>query len=569
MSPRPGSWVSDAVVDVLVEAGIEHAAFNPGASFRGLHDSLVHHREDGPAPLLCLHEGVAVAVAHGYAKACGRPMAAIVHDVVGLQHASMAIYNAWCDRVPMLVLGGTGPVSTVHRRPWIDWIHTALVQGNQVRDYVKWDDQPADAASIPRSLARALTLTRSAPPGPVYVCLDAGLQEEPLPGAFEWEGMAAHPVPAAAAPGPDDVRAMAALLREAERPLIATDFAGDDPEAFAALVELAEATGAGVLDCGARLNFPTSHPLNVTYEPDAVRHADAVLGIDVDDFAGALQRTGARRAIHAGVGHLRVRGWSNDFQELPALERHVTAAAAPAIAALTAAFRAEPLAEEVGAERRSRHPSEPGARLADARAAALRETADGAVPVPRLLAELWPVLRDRAVTVVHGEPPPWGHERRLWALDEPRSHLGSAAGGGLGDGPGHAIGAALALHGSGRLCLNLQPDGDLLFTPSALWTAVHARLPLLTVVLDNREYRNTVDHAQRIAEARDRPPGRRRVGAVIDDPPIAHADLARSMGMWAIGPLTDPAQLRTALDEALAEIDAGRPALIHVLTPRG
>ena len=569
MSAAAGPWVSDGVVDLLVEAGIEHAAFNPGASFRGLHDSLVHHRPDGPVPLLCLHEGVAVAVAHGYAKASGRPMTAVVHDVVGLQHASMAIYNAWCDRVPILVLGGTGPVSAPHRRPWIDWIHTALVQGTQVRDYVKWDDQPADAPSIPRSLARAVTLSRAAPAGPVYVCLDAGLQEDPLPAGFDWEGMAAHPVPRPPAPAAEDVEAMAALLRDAGHPLIATDFTGDDPEAFTALVELAELTGVPVLDCGARLNFPTSHPLNATHDPDTVRRADAVLGLDVDDFDGALRRTAATSAIHAGLGHLRVRGWSSDFQELPSLDRHVTAAAGTTIRALLEILRAAPVSADVLTARRARLDDRAGAQLDRAREEAMSQSADGAIPVPRLLAELWPLIAERDVTVVHGEPPPWGHERRMWALDKPRRHLGSAAGGGLGDGPGHAIGAALALREEATLCVNLQPDGDLLFTPSALWTAVHARLPLLTLVLDNREYRNTVDHAQRLGEARARPAGSRRVGAVIDDPPIDHASMARSMGMWATGPICAPEEIPTALAGALEEIDAGRPALIHVLTPRG
>jgi acetolactate synthase-1/2/3 large subunit len=182
---------------------------------------------------------------------------------------------------------------------------------------------------------------------------------------------------------------------------------------------------------------------------------------------------------------------------------------------------------------------------------------------------MWQLLQDRDVTVVHGEPPPWGHERRLWAFDRPRSHLGSAAGGGLGDGPGHAIGAALGLRGTGQLCLNLQPDGDLMMTPSALWTAVHAQLALLTVVLDNREYRNTVDHAQRLGDARHRPKEGRRIGAAFDDPPIDHAGLARAMGMWATGPVTRPEEIAPAFEAALAEIDAGRPALVQVHTPQG
>src|SRR5262244_1318888 len=174
------TYGSDLVVDLLRAVGIGHVALNPGATFRGLHDSLVNHGKGDPEMILTLHEEIAVALAHGYAKAKGTPMAAAVHDIVGLQHASMAIFNAFCDRAPILVLGATGPMDAARRRPWIDWIHTALVQGNQVRDYVKLDDQPASVAAIPEAFLRAWRLACTAPEGPVYVCFDAALQEQPL-----------------------------------------------------------------------------------------------------------------------------------------------------------------------------------------------------------------------------------------------------------------------------------------------------------------------------------------------------------------------------------------------------
>ncbi|HEY4911391.1 MAG TPA: thiamine pyrophosphate-binding protein, partial [Methylomirabilota bacterium] len=176
----PG-YGSDLVVELLHAVGIEHVAINPGATFRGLHDSLVNYAGTrGPELVLTTHEEIAVALAHGYAKAKGKPMAAVVHDIVGLQHASMAIFNAFCDHVPILVLGATGPMDTTRRRPWIDWIHTALVQGTQVRDYVKLDDQPASVGAIPEAFLRAWRLARTEPQGPVYLCLDAALQEEAL-----------------------------------------------------------------------------------------------------------------------------------------------------------------------------------------------------------------------------------------------------------------------------------------------------------------------------------------------------------------------------------------------------
>ena len=127
--PR-AEWGSDVVVDLLKAFEIEYIAINPGATFRGLHDSLVNYGGNhAPEIILCNHEEIAVALAHGYARAKGRPMAAAVHNVVGLQHASMAIYNAWADRLPVIVMGGTGPMDSANRRPWIDWVHTANVQG--------------------------------------------------------------------------------------------------------------------------------------------------------------------------------------------------------------------------------------------------------------------------------------------------------------------------------------------------------------------------------------------------------------------------------------------------------
>ena len=258
---------SDLIVDVLRALGIEYAALNPGATFRGLHDSLVNYGgNERPGIIQCCHEEIAVAVAHGYAKAAGKPMAAIVHDVVGLQHASMAIFNAWCDRVPILVLGGTGPMAIEKRRPWIDWIHTALVQGQAVRDYVKWDDQPASLASIPEALIRGYRIATTEPQGPVYVCFDAELQEMPLSEKIPLPDVARHAPPS---PVQADARALdaaASLLREAERPVIIAESVGRTAAAVDALVRLAERLAAPVIDLygHGRFNFPNTHPLDLT-----------------------------------------------------------------------------------------------------------------------------------------------------------------------------------------------------------------------------------------------------------------------------------------------------------------
>ncbi len=168
------AWGSDVVAETLRALEIPYIALNPGASYRGLHDSIVNYLgNETPQMLLCLHEESAVAIAHGYAKVTGKAMAAAVHSNVGLFHATMAIFNAWCDRMPIVVLGATGPVDAAKRRPWIDWIHTARDQGAIVRNYTKWDDQPASPAATREAIIRATWMANTAPMGPVYINLDA------------------------------------------------------------------------------------------------------------------------------------------------------------------------------------------------------------------------------------------------------------------------------------------------------------------------------------------------------------------------------------------------------------
>src|SRR3954470_5997398 len=367
---------SDLIVDLMVEAGIEHVAFNPGASFRGIQDSLVH-TDGAPELALCLHEAVAVGVAQGYAKAAGKPMGVLLHDVVGLQNAAMAIYNAWCDRTPMLLIGGTGPRSKATRRPWIDWIHTANVQGELVRDFVKWDDEPHDVASIPESFARGWTAATAAPGGPVYLCYDVDLQEDPLPADYEPEGIARYVAPSAPAAPPAELDELASLLRHAERPAIVAGHSGGDDASFAALGQLAELLGAPVLDTGARLALATDHPLNASGGADPLHDADVVLAVDVDDLRGLLggrlgdgSREGDLMLLDVGLGHLRLRGWSQDYQALAAAHPPRALAAGAALRGLLARLMHAPPAADTVAERRARVRERIAAARAERRAAA-------------------------------------------------------------------------------------------------------------------------------------------------------------------------------------------------------
>ena len=155
-------WASEVIVDLLHAFDLPHAALNPGASYRGLHDSIVNYGGNRPAMMLCQHEETAVQIAHGFAKASGKPMVAILHNLVGLLHANMAVYYAYADRAPVFIIGATGPMDETKRRPRIDWIHTALVQGEAVRAYTKWDYQPTVIGGVPESFAVASSLLQLA-----------------------------------------------------------------------------------------------------------------------------------------------------------------------------------------------------------------------------------------------------------------------------------------------------------------------------------------------------------------------------------------------------------------------
>ncbi|MGH3438136.1 MAG: thiamine pyrophosphate-binding protein [Sciscionella sp.] len=576
---------SDIAVDVLAELGIEYAAFNPGASFRGLHDSLVNYAPERIEIIECGHEEISVAIAHGYAKAAGKPMAAVVHDIVGLQHASMAIYNAWCDRAPVLVLGATGPADASRRRPWIDWIHTANVQATQVRDYTKWDDQPASLQALPESLLRAYRLATCAPTGPVYVCLDVDLQEQRVPEGFR-PTVAASPAPSRLAPEPAAVARLLEWLTDAVFPVVVADRVGRHETALRKLVELAELLAIPVLDQErtynkAALNFPTRHELNLSGAIDeTLAGADLVIGMDAKDLFGALRagdsgpdavprtRQGTRVA-QVGVDHLAARGWSGDYQQLAPADMHVACEAEPLLDAIipgvrTALERDGRLRELVAKRRRK------VAEASAAMRARWRDQADaatgkeGRMARPQVARVLDDLTSDRDRVVANGTLGNWVH--RLWNLEHAYQYCGESGGAGLGYGIGAAIGVALAHRGTDRLVIDLQSDGDAFTTVNALWTAAHHRIPVLFVMDNDRSYYNSVQHAERVARARGRPVERKTVGLTIDDPPIDFAGIARASGMHGEGPVGDPETLKASLSRALEVVAAGRPALVDVLT---
>lgn len=573
---------SDVIVDLLRAQGIEYVALNPGATFRGLHDSLVNYGGNrAPEIIMCTHEEISVAIAHGYAKAAGKPMAAAVHNIVGLQHATAAIFNAWCDRVPILVYGGTGPMDTSRRRPWIDWIHTALVQGNAIRDIVKWDDQPHTLASVPASMIRAYRVAMTEPRGPVYVCFDAEMQESPIDRPPPLPSLARFAPPAPPQAEAGALREAARLLADAEQPVLITDFSGRHPESLAHLVALAEFLGAPLLDRGNRMNFPTTHPLNLTgANAKVLAAADVLLALDVQDLFGALRTTDKQtrqtrlllpdsaRVIHVTLEHLAIKSWAADFQELQAVDLPIAADTSVALPALLEELRraiSRNSAWETKRDRRAAHWRREHAALRRGWRQQLQATWDERpISVPRLAHEVWEVVKGEDWVIANGELAGWA--QRLWEWTQPHHYLGRSGGGGLGYGIGAAIGAALAHRGGPRLCLDLQADGDLLYTASGLWTVAKHGLPLLIVMHNNRSYYNSEEHAEEVALARDRNVAKKGIGTVLDDPCVDFATLARSFSVHGIGPIEAPEALRPALEEALRVVKEGRAALVDVVT---
>src|SRR5499433_3161377 len=369
--PRAPGYGSDLVVDLLRAVGIDYVALNPGATYRGLHDSLVNYGGNrAPELILTTHEEIAVALAHGYAKARGVPMAAIVHDIVGLQHASMAIFNAFCDRAPILVLGATGPMDAARRRPWIDWIHTALVQGTQVRDYVKLDDQPASVAAIPEALLRCWRLAVTEPQGPVYLCLDAGLQEESLASSIALPDVTRFQPAAPPHASPRDLDEAARRLVEARFPLIVAESLGRRPEATPVLCRLAEALAVPMIDLAGesegRASVPSRHPLDLTgARQEVVGEADVVLALDVANLLGALgavdRATRAvrvfnenARVIAISLDDYAVRSWAHTFQSLVPVDLPIAADAGLALPPLLAAVQDRLARDPRATERRQR-----------------------------------------------------------------------------------------------------------------------------------------------------------------------------------------------------------------------
>ncbi len=558
------AYGSDLIAAMLRRLDIPFLAINPGASFRGLHDSVVNFLgNSAPRLLLTLHEAQAVAIAHGYAKITGKPMGVVLHANVGLMNAVMAIYDAWVDRVPMLIIGATGAVDAARRRQWIEWIHTSRDQAALVRPFVKWDDQPASLESALESLLRADLTTRAAPCAPVYVCLDVTLQEAALPEGSNAAAALPDPsrfaAPAPSTPAKDELDKAVALLGKARRPLLVVGRHERSEPAWRARIELAERLGAAVIcdqKCG--VGFASDHECFVAapaqYADErtvrALEQADAVLSLDWPDLAGLLS---ARKdkghglpTIIASPDERLHNGWSLD---------HFPLAEADLRFAVPADMFVQALLPELPAK--SRPVWTPSRSREDNGAAG-----QGAITLRALAVAFDRVRGARALCLTRL---PFGWPDSLTRFTGPLDCIGYDGGGGIGSTPGITVGAALALRGTGRLPVAILGDGDLLMGSQGLWTAAAERLPALFIVNNNRAFHNDVEHQERVARQRGRPVENRDIGMRIADPAVDLPALAKAHGLVSFPTVDALDKLEPALEQAFRAAEAGSTVLLDVL----
>jgi len=571
---------SDLMVEVLRELGIKYIALNPGASYRGLHDSMVNFEPGkGPEIILCTHEEIAVALANGYARATGEIMATGLHNIVGLQHASMAIFNAWCDRTPILNLGGGGPQNTTNRRS-TDWVHTALVQGLAVREYVKFDDQPNSVDAVAESFLKAYRIAMTEPKGPVYVCLDTDVQEAKIGKPMVVPHAQFFRAPAGPGANPESLRQASRLLAEAQWPVIVAGEIARNPKALPPLLDLAEALGAAVIDSDGRYAFPSTHVLNLTTaREEALRDADVVLALDVPSLGVPLGPSVRERGnfapiispncqvIHMTLLDLERQSWVSDNMWL--LPVHVPIAADTSVAL-------PQLLEQVRERLKTKSDADRQVRERRAKVEAIYRDAkkksqqwiektwdEKPISQARFFSEINKRVQGKSWALVSSHGRRW---REAIEVTEPVHGMGGGRGGGVGYGLPSSIGAALGFKGSGRLCVSMLGDGDFLMTSNSLWTAAKYQIPLLVVVLNNHSYYNDEEHQERMARWRQRPIENKGIGIRIEEPAPDLTAIARALHVDGFGPITEPDLLGPTLDKAIEIVESGKPAVVDVIT---
>ena len=584
-----GMAASDFMVDVIKSLDIAYLPCNPAQSFRGLHESLINYGGNKkPEFLTCTHEEASVAMAHGYFKIAGKPLMVLCHGTVGLQHAAMAIYNAWCDRVPVIVMGGTD-LDAAKRPPGVPTFHSAQDINALVREFTKWDDQPVSLPHFAQSFVRAYKLAMTPPHEPVILALDCGLQEETVHDRSKLT--IPRYVPTAPPQGDmNAVREAARLLVSAERPVIIADKCARTAAGVTRLVELAEALQAPVVDRKGRMNFPNTHYLSQTARGRAlIGQADVIIGLELSDYWGTvngyidngdndgagLQESHIKptaKLISISSMLLNTKSNYQDFQRFQPVDIEMAGDAEATLPALVEAVKqALPASRKAAIEARGEALKKAFAETRERTRQAASYAWDASpISTARMSMEVYAQIKDLDWSSVGGDRQFSSWPTRLWPMDKHYHHIGGPGGYGIGYNAPAAVGAALANRDAGRFSVNFQPDGDLMFGPGVLWTAARHKIPLLSVMHNNRGYHQEVMHVQRMSNRRNRVASLGNdlgpIGTRIENPAIDYAKLASSLGLYSAGPISDPKDLAPALKKAVEAVKAGEPALVDVVT---
>src|SRR5712691_10774117 len=587
VAPSPGTLAgppgSDFMVDVLRSLDIDFVFSNPASSCRGIHESIVNYGGNKkPEFVTCMHEESAVAMTHGYYKVAGKPAAALCHGTVGLQHAAMAVYNAWCDRAASIVMVGNR-MDAATRQPGVPTIHAVQDPGSLIRDFTKWDDNPQSLQHFAESMVRAYKVTMTPPLEPVLMVLDEKLQEDAIESGGRPLVIPKLYNVAPPAGDPNAVREAARLLAMAENPVIVVDRVGRTPAGVKHLVELAEALNAPVIDQLGRMNMPNNHHLYQLGGGGLIERADVILGLELTDLWGTVNNSddsvemaqvyrpkAGARLISIGMGDLYIRANYQDFERYQQVDIAIGADAETTLPMLTEYVR-----HAIPADRRAKI-AERGDKArkgqAQARQRMLTQAAANAwdaspVSSARLSAEIWQQIKNENWALVSRDSSLSNWPHRLWTFDQHHQFIGGPGGAGIGYGLPAAVGAAFAHREAGqRLCVNIQNDGDSMYAPGALWTAAHHKVPMLTIMWNNRAYHQEIMHLQRMANWRQRGIENPHIGTTIWDPYINYAKLAEALGHVGIGPITDPKDLAVAIKRGVDAVKMGEPVLIDVVT---
>jgi thiamine pyrophosphate-dependent acetolactate synthase large subunit-like protein len=563
--PRPQP-ASDFMVDVLKKIDFEYAAINPGSAYAGLHESLLNYGGNRmPELLTCLHEEAGVAMAHGYAKAAGKPMLVCVHGTVGLLHGSMALFQAWADRVPVFMIVG------LHRNPAgiVNLPHSAQDMGSIVRDFVKFDDETTNLERFAESALRAYQVALTPPMGPVLLAVDEELQEESLSG----KNRPRIPELVRTSPPQGDtnaVREAARLLVNAESPILLPRKLARTPKGWDLMIELAELLQApvDVGTYGSWQDFPSWHPLWGNGGRDY--RADVMLGLEMSDMSGVARaaRASGRKTISISSEHLFHHSNIHDYGRYADVDLAIAGDAEATLPSLIDEIRKLVTPEKKSAFAARRE------KIAAANKQAHAQFVQNArygwdnspISVPRMIAELGEQIKNDDWAIVSGHQFTGDWQRRLLNFDKHYRYNGDNGGFGIGyDSPG-SVGGALGHKKQGRLSIGIVGDGDLNFQPGVLWTAVHHQIPLLLIVHNNRAYHAEVMIVQRMCGSRGRGNANAHIGSALAEPNISYAQMAKAYGMYSEGPVENPKDLAAAYRRALARVRAGEPALIDIVS---